>query len=319
MFKTIASILSCVALVAVLSPSTALAQNNLTRIVVPIGPGNPFDASARALTESLAKVSGKTVIVDNKAGAGGRIATAEVARAKPDGTVLLYTTAGHATNAGLYSNLPYDPVKDFTPISIISKSSGFALLVQANSPYKNIQDFIAAAKAHPDSVSFGSFGNGNTTHVIGAMFARAANIKLIHVPYKSPITDFLGGHVDSVFMGASTALPLIKDGRVRALAISSEKPDPDFPNVPTFRELGYPDVEVPAWSGILAPRGMPADKVQALFKQISEAARQPAFQDYLKVSQAKLVLMPPQEFSKALDADVAHFRKVLPELGIKGE
>ena len=319
MFKTTVSVLSWVALAAAFVPGVALAQADLTRIIVPIGAGNPFDASARALAEALAKVSGKSVIVENKAGAGGRIATTEVAKAKPDGSVLLFTTAGHATNAGLYSNLPYDPVKDFTPIGIVSKSSGFALLVQANSPYKTIQDLIVAAKAHPDEISYGSFGNGNTTHVIGAMFARAANIKLIHVPYKSPIPDFLGGHVNMVFMGASTALPLIKDGRVRALAISSEKSDPDFPGVPTFRELGYKDVDVPAWSGLLAPRGMPADKVQALFKQVSQATKQPVFQDYLKLSQAKLVLMPPQEFSKALVADVTRFRKVLPELGIKGE
>ncbi|GAA5237123.1 tripartite tricarboxylate transporter substrate binding protein [Verticiella sediminum] len=319
MFRTIASVLFRAALVAALVPGAALAQSDLVRLIVPIGPGNPFDASARALAEGLSKVSGKNVIVENKAGAGGRIATSEVARAKPDGSVLLFTTAGHATNAGLYSNLPYDPVDDFTPIGIVSRSSGFALLVQADSPFKTIQDLIAAAKAKPDHLSYGSFGNGNTTHVIGAMFARAADIDLVHVPYKSPVTDFLGGHVNMVFMGASTALPLIKDGRVRALAISSEQPDPDFPGVPTFRELGYQDVDVPAWSGLLAPRDMPADKAQALFEQVSEAAKQPAFQDYLKLSQAKLVLMPPQAFGQALEADVARFRKVLPELGIKGD
>lgn len=319
MSRTIASAFSCLALAATLLPGAASAQAELVRIIVPIGAGNPFDSSARALAESLAKVTGKNVIVENKAGAGGRIATAEVAKARPDGTVLLFTTAGHATNAGLYSNLPYDPVKDFTPIGIVSKSSGFALLVRADAPYRTAQDLVAAAKAHPDTISYGSFGNGNTTHVIGAMFARAANIKLLHVPYKSPIPDFLGGHVNMVFMGASTALPLVRDGRVRALAISAEKPDPDFPGVPTFRELGYADVDVPAWSGLLAPRGMPPDKAKALFQQLSAAARQPVFQDYLKSSGARLVLMPPQEFRAALEADVTRFRKVLPALGIKGD
>ena len=117
----------------------------------------------------------------------------------------------------------------------------------------------------------------------------------------------------------SEALPLIKDGRVRALAISSEAPDPNFPGVPTFRELGYEDVDVPAWSGVLAPRGMPPEQAQALYKQFSEAARQPVFQDYLKLSQAQLVLMTPEQFAKALEADVARFRKVLPELGIEAE
>lgn len=319
MFKTITTLLARTTLVAALVPGAAFAQADLTRIVVPIGAGNPFDTSARALAAGLATVTGKNVIVENKAGAGGRIGTTAVARAEPDGKTLLFTSAGHATNAGLYNDLPYDTVNDFTPITIVSKSSGFVLLVQADSPYKTIQELIAAAKAQPEKLSYGSFGIGNTTHIIAAMFARDADIKLLHVPYKSPVTDFLGGHVDMLFMGASTALPLIKDGRVRALAISSEKRDPNFPGVPTFRELGYDEVDVPAWTGILAPAGMPADQVQALFKDISEAVKQPAFQDYLKLSQGQLVLLPPQEFRKALDADVARFRKLLPELGIQAD
>jgi len=319
MFKKMALSFAGAALVVSFIPNMAAAQADLIRIVVPIGPGNPFDASARALADGLAKVSGKNVIVENKAGAGGRIGTTDVSRAKPDGSKLLFTTAGHATNAGLYNNLPYDSVKDFTPITMVSKSSGFVLLVQANSPYKTVQELIAAAKSHPGDISYGSFGNGNTTHVMGALFARAANIKLLHVPYKSPITDFLGGQVNMLFMGSSTALPLIKDGRVRALAISSDERDPNFPNIPTFNELGYKDVQVPAWSGLLAPAGMPPDQVQILFKQVSQASKQKAYQDYLNLSQGKLVLMPPEEFSKALEADVTRFKKLLPELGIKSE
>lgn len=313
------SSLTGAALAAALMPGAAFAQADVIRIVVPIGAGNPFDTGARALAEGLAKVTGKSVIVDNKPGAGGRIGTSEVARAKPDGLTLLYSTAGHATNAGLYDNLPYDPVKDFTPITIVGKSSGFVLLVQANSPFKTIQDLMAAAKAKPEQISYGSFGNGNTTHIIGAMFARAANLKLLHVPYKSPLPDFLGGHVNMVFMGTSTAIPLIKDGRVRALAVSSEEPDPNLPGVPTFRQLGYKDVDVPAWSGMLAPRGMPDDKVQALYAQIGEAVKQQAYQDNLKLTQGKVVMSKPQDFKKQLEAEVARFKKELPELGIKGD
>jgi len=307
------------ALAAALVPGAAFAQADVIRIVVPIGAGNPFDTGARALAEGLAKVTGKSVIVDNKPGAGGRIGSAEVARAKPDGLTLLYTTAGHATNAGLYSNLTYDPIKDFTPITTVSKSSGFVLLVQKDSPFKTIQDLIAAAKAKPDEISYGSFGNGNTTHIIAAMFARAANLKLIHVPYKSPLPDFLGGHVNMVFMGTSTAIPLLKDGRVRALAVSSDAPDPDLPGVPTFKQLGYKDVEVPAWSGLLAPAGMPDDKALALYQQVGEAVKQKAYQDNLKLTQGKVVMTKPADFKKQLEAEVARFKKELPELGIKGD
>ena len=307
------------ALAAALVPGAAFAQADVIRIVVPIGAGNPFDTGARALAEGLAKVTGKSVIVDNKPGAGGRIGSAEVARAKPDGLTLLYTTAGHATNAGLYNNLPYDPIKDFTPITTVSKSSGFVLLVQKDSPFKTIQDLIAAAKAKPDEISYGSFGNGNTTHIIAAMFARAANLKLIHVPYKSPLPDFLGGHVNMVFMGTSTAIPLLKDGRVRALAVSSDAPDPDLPGVPTFKQLGYKDVEVPAWSGLLAPAGMPDDKALALYQQVGEAVKQKAYQDNLKLTQGRVVMTKPADFKKQLEAEVARFKKELPELGIKGD
>lgn len=308
------------ALAAVLSPGAALAQADVIRIVVPIGAGNPFDTGARAMAEGLAKVTGKTVIVDNKPGAGGRIGTSEVARAKPDGLTLLYTTAGHATNAGLYDNLPYDPVKDFTPITIVSKSSGFVLLVQANSPFKNVQDVMAAAKAKPEQISFGSFGNGNTTHIVGAMFAREAKLPLLHVPYKgSPLSDFFGGHVNMVFMGTSTVIPLLKDGRVRALAVSSPEPDPDLPGVPTFRQLGYEDVDVPAWAGVLAPRGMSDEQVQTLYKQIGEAVRQKPYQDNLKLTSGRLAMVKPEDFKKQLQAEVTRFKKELPALGIKGD
>ncbi|MCA0214909.1 MAG: tripartite tricarboxylate transporter substrate binding protein [Proteobacteria bacterium] len=319
MFKKFVRNLPRMALVAALIPAAALAQSDLVRIIVPLAAGNPFDVAARAFAEGLAKASGKNVIVENKPGAGGRIATSEVAKGKPDGSVLLYTTAGHATNAGLYANLPYDPIKDFTPITIVSKSSGFVMLVPASSPYKTIQELIAAAKAQPDRLSYGSFGNGNTTHVIGAMFARAANIKLIHVPYPSPVNDLIGGQINMVFMGASTALPLVNGGRVRALAISSEEREPEFPGVPTFRELGLKDVDVPAWSGLLAPAGMSADKAQALYTQAVEAVKQPAYQNNLKLTKAKVVLSTPQDYRKSLEQDVARFRKELPELGIKGD
>lgn len=317
--RTFISTVSGAALAAVLVPGAALAQPDIIRIIVPVGPGNPFDTGARALAEGLARVSGKSVIVENKPGAGGRIGTAEVARAKPDGSTLLYTTAGHATNAGLYSDMPYDPVKDFTPITIVSKSSGFVLLVRADSPFATLEDLVAAAKAQPEAVSYGSFGNGNTTHIIGAMFARAAGIQLLHVPYKSPVPDFLGGHVNAVFMGTSTALPLLKDGRVRALAVSAQAPDPALPGVPTFRQLGYDDVDVPAWSGVLAPPGMAQDKVQALYGQIGAAVREKPYQDNLKLTQGQVVMSQPEDFRKELEAEVARFRKELPALGIKGD
>lgn len=319
MFRKLTRILALSTLIAALAPGLAIAQSDVIRLIIPFGTGNPFDVGTRALAESLSKVNGKPVIVENKPGAGGRIATDFVAKAKPDGTVFLYTTAGHATNAGLYANLPYDAIKDFTPVTLVSKSSGFVLLVPANSPYKTIQDLIAAAKAQPGRLSYGSFGIGNTTHVVAAMFARSAGLKLIHVPHQSPVNDLMGGHLDMLFMGASTVLPLLPSGKVRPLAISSEERDPDFPNIPTFRELGLKEVDVPAWSGLLAPAGFPEDKALAMYAQIVEASKQRAYQDNVRTSRALTVLAKPQDFRKQLEAEVTRFRKELPELGIKGD
>ncbi|SPC18393.1 Bug family tripartite tricarboxylate transporter substrate binding protein [Cupriavidus taiwanensis] len=298
---------------------SAVAQGQVVRIVVPIGVGNTFDTSARVLAEALRKVTGQSFIVDNKPGGGGIVGTAEVARAKPDGLTLLYTTAGHATNAALHAKLQYDSIKDFTPISMITQSTGFVMLVRAESPYKTARDLIAAAKAKPGMVSYGSFGIGNTTHVVGALFAKGAGIQMLHVPYRSPVSDFLGGQVDAIFIGESTAIPLLKDGRVRALAISAPKRSATLPEVPTFDELGVKGADVPAWSGLLAPAGTPPETVKKLYGALQQAVQTPEFQANLKANAGTVVLMNPDAFAKELASEVSRFKAQLPPLGIKLE
>lgn len=174
---------AALSLCCLLALPRASAQPPVARIVVPVGTGNQLDANARVLAESLRQVTGQTWIVENRAGGGGSIAASEVARAKPDGLTLLMTTAGHATAAALYPKLPYDSLKDFTPISLLTQSTGFVLVVRSGSPYRTAQDFISAARAQPGKISYGSAGIGNTTHVVGALFAKGAGVDLIHVPY----------------------------------------------------------------------------------------------------------------------------------------
>lgn len=298
-----------------LAPHAAAQQ--VGRIYLPVGTGNQTDANARILAESLRQVTGHPWIVENRAGAGGTMAAAEVARAKPDGLTLLMTTAGHATAAALYSKLPYDSVKDFTPITMTSQSTGFVLVVRSDSPYKTAKDYLAGAKAQPGKVSYGSFGIGNTTHVVGALFGNGAGVDLLHVPYKSPVTDFLGGHGDSIFIGEAIVQPLLKDGKVRALAISSSKRSPTLPEVPTFNELGVQDADIPAWSGILGPAGIPPAQVQALYKSLVKASETKVYQDNVKATLANVLMMPPEEFAATLDSQVKRFKKQLPPLGIQ--
>jgi len=195
--------------------------------------------------------------------------------------------------------------------------TGFVLAVREEAPYKTAKDFINAARSQPGKISYGSFGVGNTTHVVGALFAKGAGIDLLHVPYKSPVTDFLGGHVDSVFIGESVVQPLLKDGKVRALAISSSKRSATLPDVPTFDELGINDADVPAWSGLLGPAGMPPATVQALHRALVQASKTPTYQANAKATMTHVVVSSPEDFAKVLDSQVKRFKAQLPPLGIR--
>lgn len=308
------------ALCAAAVPWIAAAQDSgsVVRMVVPFAAGNALDAAARALADSLHKTTGRQVIIDNKPGAGGLIGTAEVARAKPDGSVLLFTTGGHTTNAVLYTKLPYDSLRDFTPITQIDKSPGFVLLVRADSPYKSVEQLVQAAKAKPGTISYGSWGTGNTTHLIGELFNRSAGVDLLHVPYKgSPLTDFLGGHVELTFLGSSLAQPLLQEGKVRALAISSDRRAPNLPEVPTFVELGIKDVNIPAWSGLFAPRGMSPAAAAALQREVAVAVQRPEYLANMKILATTPVASTPEQFAAYVSSEIERYKKQLQPLGIR--
>lgn len=308
------------ALPATLASPTVFGQAGLvTKFIIPFGNGNATDTGMRILSESLRASTGQNFLVENKPGGGGVVAATAVAKAKPDGMTLLATTAGHITNAVLHTSLPFDAVADFTPITLLTLTRGFVLLVRADSPYKTAQEFIAEARAKPGKISYGSFGVGNTTHVMGALFARSIGATMSHVPYASPINDFLGGHIDCIFIGESSVPPMLKGGRVRALATSWHERSPAIPDVPTFNELGVKNVDVPAWTGILGPKGIPPGTVQTLYGQIQTAARAPEYQNQIKNAGSVLALMSPEEFGKKLADELARFKVLLPPLGIKLE
>lgn len=302
------------------APLLSLAQDrpSTTRIVVPFAPGNSVDASARLLAEALQRVTGRSHIVENKPGAGAVIGSAEVARAKPDGSVLLFTTGGHTTNAVLYTKLPYDPQKDFTPISQVTTSAGFVMLVRADAPYRTLNELMAAARAKPGTISFASFGTGNTTHLVGELFARAANLQLVHVPYKSsPIPDLLGGHVDFLFIGTSSGLPMIQEGKARGLVITPASRVPLLPDVPSIAEFGFKNVDIPAWSGLWGPKGMSPALALRIRDEVVKAARDTAFQESLKTFASVSVVTTPQQFSDTIATEIADYRRRLEPLGIR--
>jgi tripartite-type tricarboxylate transporter receptor subunit TctC len=318
LFKSI-SVAAALSLLGV-NVSYSQEPGQTVRIVVPFPAGNPVEAGARVLAEALKKTTGRNYIIDNKPGAGGLLGANEVARSKPDGSMLLYMTASHTSSAALYAKLPYDVIQDFTPISQIALAPGLALLVRSSSSYRSVNELIKAAQDKPNSVSYASLGTGQTSHIVGALFARAVKADFVHVPYRSsPMPDLLGGHVDFTWLGTAVAIPLITSGQVRVLAVSSERRLAEAPDAPTFAEMGLKDINVPAWTGMLGPRGMSQEMANRIQKEIAVAVKHPDYVAYVKTSGNQVVATTPSEFSAYYASEVNRYRKLLPPLGIKLE
>jgi len=296
---------------------TTWAQQTV-RIFVPFAAGSSTDTIARQLADSLREVNGNLYVVENRPGAAGIIGSTEVNKAKPDGSVLLMTTGGHATNAVLYQKLPYDAVSGFTPISQLTASSGFLLMVPATSPYKTLEQLVAAAKTRPGLISYGSAGNGNTTHLAGALFERAAGVKIVHIPYRgAPTNDLYGGHLDMIFWGASFGKLGVKDGKARALAITGDTRLPDLPDVPTLNEKGIRGVDVPAWTGMFGPPGMTPELASKIQQDVALAMQRPGMVNLLNTLGSVALASTPAQFSDSLSKDIAKLRRDVGPLGIR--
>ena len=288
------------------------------RIVVPFTAGSGTDVVVRVLADALHQTSGVNAIVDNKSGANTVIGSSYVARARPDGSTILYTTGGHTTNAALMKNLPYDPIADFTPITLLSRSSGFALLVGEKSPYQTMDQFIAAAKAKPGGLTFGSSGIGNTTHVMGVLFGRGVGVDMLHIPFKgTPTTELIQGTVDSAFLSPTVAAAQIRAGQLRALGISGAARSTLIPQVPTFAELGLKVQDIPSWSGAFGPPKMTPETIKSVYDTIVKAAQTKMFSDFVRDSGGHVEAMPPEPFRLYVTSEIERFRKLLPPLGIQ--
>ena len=290
-------------------------------IMVPYPAGGGVDIVARTLGDELSKHWGQPVVIENRPGAGGVIASQAVATSPKDGYMLIVVASGHATNAFLYANLPYDTFKDFTPISLLSSSPNI-LLVRADSPFKTLADILAEAKKKPGNLSYGHSGNGTSTHLAGELFKSLAKIDITGIPYKGGapiITDLLGGHLPMSFNNAPESLGQITGGTLRALAVTTATRAPFLPYVPTIAEAGVPGYDTAVWWGLLGPSNMPADVTAKNAKDTAEAMKSQSIKDRLAKLGATSIGSSPQDFAKLIKSDYDKWGPIIKAAGIKAE
>ncbi|OZI34816.1 hypothetical protein CAL29_15225 [Bordetella genomosp. 10] len=302
------------------APAAADYPNNPIRIVVPFAAGGTSDLVTRILAQAMGAELRVPVIVDNRPGAGGNIGSELVARSAPDGyTLLMGTVATHGINVSLYKSMPFDPVKDFAPISLVA-STPSVLEVNPSLPVKSVADLIAYAKAHPGKLYFGSAGNGSSHHLAGELFDSMAGVKMTHVPYRgtaAAVTDTMGGQVQVIFDTLPSAMPFVKSGQLRALAVTSAKRDPALPDLPTLAEAGLPGYEVGSWYGLLAPAGTPPAIVDKIGKVVAGIVHRPDIQQKLQAQGATAVGGTPAEFAAHIASEIRKWRPVVQASGAR--
>ena len=310
--------LAAFAIVAAVAPLHA--ENYPARAITIISPhpvGVATDFLARALGDNLSAAFKQPIVVENRPGANGVIAEGAVAKAAPDGYTLLITSGAHIANAFTVKKLPYDVLKDFAPVTQLAASYGLALIT--NLPVKSVADLVALAKKKPGQLTFATNGVGNVTHVAGLLFDARTGVKMIAVPYNTPnlITDVMTGQVDMAFYSVAAAAPLVKAGKIKALALTGSRRAPALPDVPTLQELGYKDFDVTGYFGLLFPTDTPRDRINAIYRDSKDALSSPQLKRVLDVSGMYTVGSSPEEFAAFLKQDYAYQDKLMGELGLK--
>lgn len=292
------------------------------RMVVTFPTGGAPDILARTLSEKINPAWGQPVVVDNKPGAGGNIGAEFVARASADGHTLVMGTVGtHAINGSLYAKIPYDMTRDFAPVTLIASTPNL-LVVNNDVPAKNLQELIALAKAKPGTLTFGSPGIGTSVHVSGELFNSLAGVKTVHVPYKGrqmAIPDLLGGSITMMFDNMPSAIPVVREGKLRAIGVTSAKRSPSAPEIPTLAEQGLPGFEATSWFAVFAPAGTPRPVVDRLHAEIVRVFNLPEVQAKLKTLGLDPILGGPEELARVQQAEIAKWAKVVKDSGAKAE
>ena len=312
-------ILACAFAAISFTANSQVYPNKVVRIVVPFPPGGSTDLLARKLGEKLQASMGQPVIVENKPGAGGAVGSEFVAKAPPDGyTLLMGVTGSHGISVSLNLKLPYHPLRDFAPISMVV-SAPLVVVVGPGFPANTLAEYVAYAKAHPEQVTHSSPGNGTSMHLTGEMFNLAAGTKLVHVPYKGSagaVNDLIGGQVQSMFGDFLVVLPQVKAGRIKALAVTSARRHQLLPDVPTVSESGYPGFEALSWQGLFAPAGTPPDIVAKLNVETVRALASDDFRDAFAKQGFLVGGSTPAEFRAFIESEIPKWARIIKAGGV---
>ena len=291
------------------------------RIISPFAPGGGNDVLCRTVAQKLAENLKQQVLVENRPGANGIIGTEAAARSAPDGYTIVLIPSGHAVNATLYRKLPYDSIRDFTPITLVG-SSPLVLAVHPSVPAKNVKELAALAKARPGQFTYGSAGVGSSGHLAGALFETLTGTKLLHVPYKGmglALTDLIAGHVTLTFGTNLSVVPQVRSGRLRALAITSAQRAPGLPDLPTVAESGIPGYEASLWYGFVGPARIPPEIVRRLNSEIVAVLGLPDVRVRLSSQGVEARPSTPEEFARLLVTDLERWAKVVQRAGVRVE
>ncbi|MCS3507109.1 Bug family tripartite tricarboxylate transporter substrate binding protein [Achromobacter sp. AGC78] len=321
--KVIARVLSGLALVCVAGLSAAQGYpDKPIRLIVPFPPGGGTDVLAREAALKVAKNTGWNIVTENRPGSGGNIGVDNVAKSAPDGySLVLGQTSNLAINPTLYAKLPYDPEKDLTAIGLIADAP-LVLVVPANSPLKSFDDMIAAARAKPELLTYASSGNGTVAHLAAVQLQNAAGIKLTHIPYKGAAqasNDLIGGQIDMYLSSVPTLIGHIRNGKMRALAVTAAQRASDLPDVPTIAERGYPGFEAVTWFGLAAPAGVPKEIVQRLNAEFNKALQTSDLSQKYQEQGARVLTGTPEDFAKLIHDDRIRWGKIVKDSGARVE
>ncbi len=287
------------------------------KVIVPFGPGGFTDVVARILQKELAPVLGQPIIIENRPGAGSTIGTDAAAKSAPDGYTLLMVSTTHVISPHLYKTIPYDPIGDFAPVMKVGEGP-YVLVVHPSLPVKSVAELVAYAKAHPKETYFASSGNGSSQHLVGALFMTMTGAPLIHVPYKGSnqaMQDLLGGMVKVSFVGMPNALPNLRNGRLRALAVTTRTRAAELPDVPTMDEAGVKGYEATIWLGLLAPKGTPPEIIRKINADAARVLSTPEARKLVHSAGVEVDTSTPEAFGALLQSEFDRWGRVVRETG----
>jgi tripartite-type tricarboxylate transporter receptor subunit TctC len=312
-------LLACATLVMTGLASAQTYPTKPIRFIVPYAPGGSSDIIARLYGQRLSETMGQTFVVDNRPGAGGTIGTHLLARAPADGYTLILQDMPHTINPAVYGKVPYDPVKDFTPVTLVARAPQW-LFVHPAVAAKTVRDLIALAKSQPGNFKIGSAGNGSGTHLMAELFMRGGKVTLTHVPYKGAgpaVAATVGGETNAVFTSMPAAVSFVQSGRLRPIGVTTPQRHPSHPEVPTFEESGVPNMVLHHWFGVLAPAGLPQAIHARLTREFTAAVSHASVVERYKALILEPATLTPEAFRKLIETDLARWGKVVREAGIK--